>query len=189
MKSRSLLLAALMASLSFPVLADSYTIDTRHTFPVFEVDHLGFSTQRGRFNNVSGKIEIDTTKKQASVDVTIDANSIDMGLEAWNKAMKGERYFNTEKFPTLRFVATQFDLDPDKAAAVTGDFTMLGVTRKVMLTMSKLRCAKHPMLPRNVCGADLQTTIKRSDYGMTYGTPGIGDEIRIMIPVEALKDS
>ena len=182
-------LAVALGAFSAPVLADSYTIDTRHTFPVFEVDHLGFSTQRGRFNSVSGKLEIDTVKKQASVDVTIDANSIDMGLEAWDKSMKGERYFNTEKFPTMRFVATQFDLDFDKPVAVTGEFTMIGVTRKVTLNVSKLRCGKHPMFPRTLCGADLQTTIKRSDYGMTHSIPGIGDEIRISIPVEAIKDS
>jgi polyisoprenoid-binding protein YceI len=189
MKFISRLLAGLLCSVTLPALADTYNIDTRHTFPVFEVDHLGFTTQRGRFNKVSGKLELNAAKDVASVDVTIDANSIDMGLDEWNKHMRAERFFNTEKHPELRFVAKQFPVAFDKPVAINGELTLLGVTRPVTLSVSKMRCAKHPVLPRELCGADLQTTIKRSEFGMTYGVPGIGDEIRVLIPVEAIKDS
>jgi polyisoprenoid-binding protein YceI len=72
---------------------------------------------------------------------------------------------------------------------VAGELTLLGVTRNVMLKVSQWRCAKHPILPRQLCGADLEATIKRSDFGMNTNLPGIGDEVRISIPVEALKDS
>jgi len=184
----SLLLLALL-SLTAAARAETYTIDGRHTFPGFEVDHYGFTIQRGRFGKTSGKLELDPGRKEASVDVTIDATSIDMGLEEWNKHMRGERFFNVERFPTIRFVASRFHITAGQAGRIEGELTLLGVTRPVVLEMTRVKCAKHPVLPKEVCGADLETTLRRSDYGMTYGVPGIGDEIRIMIAVEALKDS
>ena len=137
--------------------AESYNIDPRHTFPVFEVSHYGFSLQRGRFNKLAGKLELDPGAKKGSVDISIDMASVDMGFEDWNKQMRGERFFQTDKFPQARFVARDF--------------------------------AKHPILPRQLCGADLETTIKRSDFGINALLPGVGDDVRISIPVEAIKDS
>lgn len=169
--------------------AESYTIDHRHTFPVFEVSHYGFSLQRGRFNKLSGKLELDPGAKKGSVEISIDMTSVDMGFEDWNKQMRGERFFQTDKFPQARFVARDFAFDADKPAPVGGELTLLGVTRPVQLKVGQWRCAKHPILPRQLCGADLETTIKRSDFGMTANLPGIADEVKITIPVEAIKDS
>ncbi|NJD33979.1 MAG: YceI family protein [Betaproteobacteria bacterium] len=177
------------ATLCGSVWAESYTIDPRHTFPSFEVSHYGFSLQRGRFNKLSGTLELDAATKKGSVDVTIDMTSIDMGFEAWNKQMRGENFFQTDKFPQARFIARDFAFDPDKPTPVSGELTLLGVTRSVVLKVSQWRCAKHPILPRQLCGADLEATIKRSDFGMNANLPGIGDDVRISIPVEALKDS
>ncbi len=171
------------------VWADSYTIDPRHTFPSFEVSHYGFSLQRGRFNKLSGKLDLDSAAKRGSVEVMIDTASVDMGFEDWNKHMRGERFFQSDKFPQARFVARDFAFDPDKPGPVSGELTLLGVTRSVVLKVSQWRCAKHPILPRQLCGADLETTIKRSDFGMNTNLPGVGDDVRISIPVEALKDS
>ena len=169
--------------------AESYTIDARHTFPSFEVSHYGFSLQRGRFNKVSGKLDLDPGAKKASVEVTIDTASVDMGFEDWNKHMRGERFFQADKFPQASFVARDFDFDTEKPAPVRGELTLLGVTRGVVLKVAQWRCAKHPVLPRQLCGADLETTIRRSDFSMNTNLPGIGDEVRITIPVEAIKDS
>lgn len=169
--------------------AEGYAIDARHTFPMFEVSHYGFSLQRGRFNKVAGRLDLDPAAKKGSVEVTIDTASVDMGFEDWNKHMRGERFFQTDKFPQARFVARDFAFDIDKPVPVTGELTLLGVTRSVVLKVSQWRCAKHPILPRQLCGADLETTIKRSEFGMSANLPGIGDEVRIAIPVEALKDS
>jgi polyisoprenoid-binding protein YceI len=169
--------------------AERYTIDARHTFPAFEVSHYGFSLQRGRFNKVAGRLELDPGAKRGSVEVTIDTASVDMGFEDWNKHMRGERFLQSDKFPQARFVAREFAFDADMPAPVAGELTLLGVTRNVVLKVSQWRCARHPILPRQLCGADLETTIKRSDFGMSANLPGIGDEVRIIIPVEALKDS
>lgn len=178
-----------LAMLGGVAAADSYTIDARHTFPVFEVSHYGFSMQRGRFNKISGKLEIDTTSKQATVQVMIDTASVDMGFEEWNKHMRGERFFQTDKYPQAQFVARDFPVDFARPSSVSGNLTLLGVTRPIVLLVSQWRCAKHPVLPRELCGADLQATLKRTDFGMDYGLPGIGEDIRLFIAVEAIKDA
>ena len=145
--------------------------------------------QRGRFNKVSGKLDLDSTAKKGSVEVTIDTASVDMGFEDWNKHMRGERFFQSDKFPQARFVARDFAFDAEKPSPVSGELTLLGVTKPVTLKVGQWRCAKHPILPRQLCGADLEASIKRSDFGMNTNLPGIGDDVKISIPVEALKDS
>ena len=183
------LIALLSAFAATAANADSYTIDPRHTFPSFEVSHYGFSLQRGRFNKVSGKLELDSTAKKGSVEVTIDTASVDMGFEDWNKHMRGERFFQSDKFPQARFVARDFAFDAEKPSPVSGELTLLGVTKPVTLKVGQWRCAKHPILPRQLCGADLEASIRRSDFGMNTNLPGIGDDVKISLPVEALKDS
>lgn len=189
MKNSALIIALTLLTCPASALAERYDIDGRHTFPVFEVDHYGFSIQRGRFNKVSGSLDFDPERQAGSVDVIIDAHSVDMGSEDWNKHMRGERFFNTAQYPTLRFTARDFRLDADKPSRIAGSLTLLGVTRPLTLAVTRWRCAKHPVLPRQLCGANLETTIRRSDFGMNYGVPGIGDEVRILIPIEAIKES
>lgn len=189
MKRTALIATATLAALAAPTLAaDRFNIDSRHTFPVFEVSHLGFSTQRGRFNRVTGKITLDSAAQKGSVEVTIDTASIDMGLEDWDKHMKSEDFFNVEKYPTMTFKSDKFVFKKGKPAEVHGELTLLGVTRPVALAVNNFNCGVHPINKKEVCGADLTTRIKRSDFGMTKFLPGIGDEIRILIPVEAFKE-
>ena len=168
--------------------ADSYTIDGKHTFPVFEVNHLGFSTQRGRFDNASGKITLDLAGKSGSVDLTIDTTSLDMGFETWKQHVSEECFFHVEKFPSITFKSNKLVFEGDKVVAAEGNFTLLGVTKPLRLTVSNFRCGIHPMLKKAMCGADITTTLKRSDYGMTKYLPAIGDEVKISSPVEAYKD-
>jgi polyisoprenoid-binding protein YceI len=183
------LVSALILGASVSVqAADSYTIDSRHTFPVFEVNHLGFSTQRGRFNKSAGKIMLDTAAKSGSVELTIDSGSIDMGIDKWDEHMKGPDFFDAAKHPTITFKSSKVSFDGDKVVGATGDLTMLGVTKPVTLALSGFRCGEHPMLKKIVCGVDATTMIKRSDFGMKYGIPAIGDEVKLIVPVEAIKD-
>jgi polyisoprenoid-binding protein YceI len=168
--------------------ADSYTIDSRHTFPTFEINHLGFSTQRGRFNSTSGKITLAPAQNSGSIEVKIDTASIDMGLDAWDKHMRGEDFFNSEQFPALTFKSTKLTFDGDKLVSADGDLTLLGVTKPVTLDVKNFSCGTHPMNKKPLCGADISTTIKRSDFGMTKYLPGISDIVYIEIPVEAFRD-
>jgi polyisoprenoid-binding protein YceI len=166
----------------------SYTIDSRHTLATFEINHLGFSTQRGRFNNASGKIMLVPAQNSGSIEVSIDSASIDMGLDAWDKIMRGEDFFNVEKFPAMTFKSTKIVFDGDKVVGAEGDFTLLGVTRPVTLTVRGFACGTHPINKKALCGADVTTTIRRSEFGMTKYLPGISDDVVIEIPVEAFKD-
>lgn len=187
--NRKLMTALLLGAATLPAFAaDSYTIDPRHTYPVFEVDHLGFSTQRGRFDKTTGKITLDREAKQGSIDVTIDASSIDMGMEAWNKIMRGEEWFDAEANPWVLFRSTAVHFDGDNPSSVDGVLVMKGESHPVTLKIERFHCGVNPVNRKSVCGADVSTTIKRSEFGLKKYLPAIGDEVHIVIPVEAFKD-
>jgi polyisoprenoid-binding protein YceI len=188
MKRLSVAVCSALLATSAIAAPESYTVDSRHTFPVFEVNHLGFSTQRGRFNKVTGKITLDRAARSGSIDVVIDAASIDMGLEKWDEHMRSEDFFNVAKFPTMTFKSTKVTFDGDKLVGAEGDFTLLGVTKPVRLTVAGFRCGENPVAKKQACGADASTTLKRSEFGMTKYLPGVGDDIKLLIPVEAFKD-
>lgn len=187
---RKTLIASLLAGLTAgsAFAADNFSIDARHTFPIFEVNHMGFSQQRGRFNKTEGKVMLDAKAGKGKIDIVIDAASIDMGLDDWDKHMKNADFFNVEKFPTLAFSADKVDFKDGVPVGAEGSLTLLGVTKPVKLAIANYRCGIHLMNRKPVCGAEVATTIKRSDWGMTKYIPVVGDEIRIVIPVEAFKD-
>jgi len=181
-----ILLASLLAAPA--CAADNYTIDPTHTWPVFEVNHLGFTTQRGRFNKSSGKIALDTAAKKGSVDLVIETASIDMGFDKWDQHLKSDEFFNVEQFPIMHFTSDKLVFDGDKVVAAEGNFTLLGITKPLTLTVNNFRCAPHPMNKKPTCGADITATFKRSEFGMTKYVPAVSDEVKISVPVEAVKD-
>lgn len=187
----SIMIAALLSAPAHA--ADSYTphnytIDPTHTWPVFEVNHMGFSTQRGRFNKSGGKITLDITAKKGSVELLIETASLDMGFDKWDEHMKSEDFFNVKSFPDMRFVSDRLVFDGDRVVAAQGRLTLLGVTRPLTLTVSNFRCAVNPMNEKPTCGADIAATLKRSEFGMSKFIPAVSDEVRISVPVEAIKD-
>lgn len=185
-KLPSALLAALFAVPAYA--ADSYTIDPNHTWPMFEVNHLGFSTQRGRFNKSSGKITLDVAAKKGSVDITIDTNSLDMGFADWDKHMKGEEFFHVVEYPTIRFTSDKLIFDGDKVIGAEGNFTLLGTTRPLSLRVDHFHCGPFPLTKKMRCGADISATISRTQFGMAKWVPMIGDEVHLISPIEAEKD-
>lgn len=182
--------AIFTAAMALPALAapETFSVDPRHTFPSFEVNHLGFSTQRGRFNKTTGRITLDREAKTGTVEIEIDAASVDTGLDKLEEHLVGEEFFNAAKYPKLTFKSRSMTFNGDKPASVTGDFTLLGVTKPVTLTINAFNCGVHPINKKNVCGADVSTTIRRSEYGMTKYVPGVSDEVKLQIQVEAFKD-
>jgi polyisoprenoid-binding protein YceI len=186
-KSIAIFLATLLSMPAFA--ADNYTVDPTHTWPVFEVNHLGFSTQRGRFNKTGGKISLDIAAKKGSVEIVVDTTSLDMGFEKWDKHMKSEDFFNVEKFPTMSFKSDRLIFDGDKLIAAEGEFTLLGVTKPLRLIVSNFHCGLNPMTKAPTCGAEITATIKRSEFGMTKYIPAVSDEVKISSPVEAMQDN
>ena len=181
---------ALAAGLmSLPVwAADTYTIDPRHTFPTYEISHFGWSTQRGRFDKTSGKIVLDRTAKSGTVEVTIDTASIDTGVEKLNEHLSSEDFFNVAKHPTITFKASKIVFSGDSPSSVPGELTILGVTKPATLTITRFSCGMHPMLKKEVCGADATATVKRSEFGMTKYLPALGDDVKLLLNVESIKD-
>ncbi len=181
-------LAALAAALPSAAEMHSYTIDPQHTRPTYEVMHLGYSIQRGRFDKTSGRITLDTTAKKGSAEVAIDAASIDSGVPKLDEHLKGEDFFNVAKHPQITFKSTNFSFEGDQVKTVAGELTMNGITHPVALTANLFHCAPHPMTRKPQCGGDFVATVKRSDYGMKYAIPALGDEVTLHIPVEAVRD-
>lgn len=178
----------LLLSLALPAFADSYTVDERHSFPSFEVSHIGFSTQRGRFNKTSGKITLDTQARTGGIHVSIQADSIDTGLTELEDRLKKEDFFNTAKFPAINYDADRIVFEGERPIRAEGTLTLLGVSRPVNLDIRHFHCGVHPINKKNVCGADAQASIKRSDFGLNAFLPAVGDEVKILIQVEGFKD-
>jgi polyisoprenoid-binding protein YceI len=168
---------------------ESYVLDPAHARPTWEARHIGMALQRGSFDKIAGKITLDRAAKKGTVDITIDANSIKPFDPRLDPLLRGEKFFNVEKFPTLEFKSDDVVFDGDRVVRVNGTFTMLGVTKPLTLQVADFKCGEQVFNKRPMCGADATGTIKRSEFGMTEGlnVGNPGDEIRLLIPVEAYK--
>jgi polyisoprenoid-binding protein YceI len=185
----TLLAAAVCATLTAPAFAaESYTVDPRHTYPTFEINHFGWSTQRGRFNKSSGKIVLDRAAKTGSVDVTIETASVDTGLDKLEEHLRSEDFFNVAKYPTMTFKGKKMNFSGDVPVSVDGELTLLGVTKPLTLTINKFFCAPNAFAKKDACGADVTASLKRTDFGMTKYAPNLGDDVKLVISVEAFKD-
>jgi polyisoprenoid-binding protein YceI len=165
---------------------EAYVIDGTHTTPMFEIRHMGMSTQRGFFTDTAGRIVLDRAAKKGSVDVLIGTASVMTASKILNDVLKRNDYFNTAQYPAMRYVASELVFEGDVPVAANGTLTLLGVTKPVPVKITDFRCGTHPLLRRPMCAAEVSATIRRSQFGMTGGLPNAaGDEVRIVIPVEA----
>jgi len=184
-------LVTLMIAASFTSVAyaapETYNLEPTHSMPRFEYSHLGYSQQLSRFDTISGTITIDRTAKTGSVDVTIDANSVDSGYATFNGHLKGEDFFDTAKYPTITFKSTSVKFEGDKVASVDGNLTVKGITKPVTLTVNSFLCMPHPMVKKDACGVTATTKVKRTDFNMGKYAPYVSDEVTLTLPVEAIK--
>ena len=180
------LATVLVAPASFA--ADRYVIDNSHTFPRFSYDHFGYSKQLSRFNKTTGAITLDATNKMAGVDIVIDTTSVDTGSETFDGHIQAADFLDTAQFPTATFKSTAVKFEGDKPVAVEGNLTLKGVTRPVTLTVTSFHAMEHPMLKKPAIGANAFAVVKRSDFNMGKYTPYVGDEVRIDIAVEAVRE-
>lgn len=167
---------------------EHYTIDPGHTFPHWTVSHHGFSLHRGRFNQTAGTLAVDWQAKTGRLDLQIETASVSTGDPALEKVLRSPNFFDTERFPRITFRGTDLRFEKDVPVAITGDLTLLAVTRPVTFRLSAVRCGVHPLSKRALCGAEAEGAIRRSDFGMSYGLPSVGDEIRLMVQFEAFRD-
>jgi polyisoprenoid-binding protein YceI len=187
-----------VALFALPIAAfasDSYTIDPYHTYANFSVDHLGVSTMYGRFDKSSGKATIDRAAKSGSIDLTIETASVttgdgDKGTRARSRDehLRSADFFNVAEFPRATYKSTKLVFTGDNPSAIEGNFTLLGVTKPVNLKIERFKCNPAAGNNKERCGGNATGTFKRSDFGMKFGVPNIGDEVTLMVSIEALKD-
>jgi len=183
--------ATVAATLTFgPALAaDTFSLDPAHTQTVFEVSHLGYSTITGNFHDLKGSVVLDQENPNNSrVEVVIGTATVDTGLEARDNDLRSQSFFNVAAFPTMTFKSTSVRRTGPKTADVKGDLTLLGVTKPEVLKVMLNRIAPDQL--RNnatVAGFTGTTTIKRSDFGMKAYLPYIGDDVKVTINFEGLK--
>jgi len=178
----TVLLAALTGA---PAWAAPYQFDPAHTFPLFEIDHLGFSTQHGQFDRSRGTLEYDAVQRTGRLEVVVDAGSIDTGDDERDAILKGPDWFDVSRYPTLSFRSERFVFEQDQPVAIEGELTMLGVTQPLRLQITRFKCGLNLAAKKRACGADATATLKRSAFGMRTGLPFVGDEVTLRIQAEA----
>jgi polyisoprenoid-binding protein YceI len=168
--------------------ADAYTVDPRHTFPSFEISHLGFSTQRGRFNQTTGKITIDPKAAVGDINISIETNSISTGLPELEEHLRSKDFLDAARFPQITFISDHLTFNKDKLVGADGKLTLHGVTKTVHLAIDHFYCGLNMIAMKNVCGANATTTIKRTEFGIDKYAPVLADNVDIEIQIEAIKN-
>lgn len=183
-------LAALLICACMPSAwaAETFSLDPGHTFPSFEIRHQGVSVMRGKFNRSQGKVMLDAEKQIGAIEVRVDAASGDTGHDGLNQKLLGPNFFRTAQFPEIVFQSNSVEFKDGKPVAASGHLTLLGVSKPVTLEIRDYACTSHFLTKRPLCGADAHAIIKRSDFGMNYGIPLIGDEVKLAIEVEGFKE-
>lgn len=179
--------ASLSSAAAFAA-TDSYIIDGNHSMPRFEYSLLGYFSQLSQFDKAAGKITLDRAAKTGSVDVVIDATSVNTGYPLLDTQIQDVDFFDTAKYPTITFKSSNVKFDGDKVIAVDGDLTVKGVTKAVTLTVVSFLCMPHPILRKEACEATATTKIKRTEFNAGKYTPYVSDDVTLTIPIEAVKE-
>lgn len=183
-----LLSAALLAAVNAAGAQEVfYDVEPTHTFVHFDVLHSGTSTNRGRFDTVEGSIMIDRQAQKGEASIVVRPASVNTGVEPYNDHLRHADFLHVDAFPTATFESSAFAFEGDKVASVDGTLTLLGKAQPVTLKAERFNCYESRHAKTEVCGGDFTTTLKRSDFGMNYGLPGIPDEVRVFIQIEAVK--
>ncbi|MBU04368.1 MAG: hypothetical protein CL877_00010 [Dehalococcoidales bacterium] len=189
MNARSLVVAGILATAvglgAVPAPAASFRIDSLHSSAAFLVGHLGYSNMIGHFGKISGSFEFDpAAPEQSSARLVIDAASVDTNLDRRDGHLRSPDFFNVKEFPEITFSTTKVTVTGAKTGKVTGEVTMLGVTRSITLDVSFNKMAPNPRSKALTAGFSARGKIKRSDFGMKYALGGIGDEITLFVEIE-----
>ena len=185
---KKLLLISLMYAAGVACAAPvTYKIDPAHTYPSFEADHMGISVWRGKFHNNTGTVVLDKAAQTGSVDISIDTASVDFGHDALNTWAAGEKFFDAAKYGPARYKGKLTGFVNGAPTEVAGELTLHGVTKPVNLKLALFKCIPHPMLKRELCGADAIGSFKRDEFGLVAGKDyGFKMDVPLRIQVEAI---
>jgi polyisoprenoid-binding protein YceI len=185
-----LLVAALSGLRPLPARAGnaSYDIDPVHTRIAFLISHAGFSRAIGTFSGSHGRLDFDPDDwSSAKVDVTIPIATLNLGDDKWTGKILDATFFNARKFPEAHFVATRIEKTSEASAKITGDLTLHGVTRPVTLDAKLNALRRHPLTLHKTAGFSATATLSRKDFGMDAWESVVGDEVQLIVEVEAAR--
>jgi polyisoprenoid-binding protein YceI len=194
--TRAISIAALAVTLSLPAAAATSTwqIDPNHSAAQFAVRHLAISTVRGAFTKVNGSVQLDDRDiSKSSVEVTIDADSVDTRVPNRDKDLRSDHFFDVEKYPTITFKSTKVEQAEPGKLKVTGDLTIHGVTKQVVLDVEGPTAAVKDPWGNQRAAANATTKINRQDFGVKWnakmdgGGLVVGDDVAITIDVEMVQ--
>lgn len=175
---------------SFVAAAPEYfLIDEFHTYPHFAIDHMGFSTLYGRFDQTNGKIIIDRANNNGYIDISISAVSVNTGNEKRDEHLRSADFLNISENPKIIYKSTNISFVGNDRAKVEGNLTLMGVTKPVSLDVQRIHCGNNPVTNQYTCGFEATASIKRSDFGSTFDYPNVGDNMKLWFDVEAIRDN
>jgi polyisoprenoid-binding protein YceI len=185
---RKIILSLLATLLAMPAdAADRYEFDKSHTAILFFVSHLGFSNTVGKFTDFDGYFTFDEQKPETStINVTIKPTGVRTSSDKLDEHLQNKDFFHTEQFPEVKFVSTSVKITGKNTGEITGDLTLLGVTKPVVLNVAFNKAGEHPMTKDQLAGFSATATIKRSEFGMNYGLGMVGDEVKLIIETEGV---
>jgi polyisoprenoid-binding protein YceI len=189
MKHKYALVLLALAATSATAASTTYNLDPDHTHPSFEVDHFGgLSTWRGTFKKSSGIVTLDTEAKTGTVDVVIDTTTVDFAHDKLNEHVSSAEMLDVARYPTAEYQGKFADFANGAPRTLTGLLTLHGITKPVTLTINSFKCIEHPMLKKQVCGADASGSFNRAEFGVNYGQQyGFKQDVLLRIQVEGVK--
>ncbi|MGQ0587843.1 MAG: YceI family protein [Gammaproteobacteria bacterium] len=183
--TKSLWAVALLALPFAASAADELEIDGSHTYPNFTVSHRGLSMTHGSFNDTSGTVVVDRGGGGSKVRIVVQTASIDTGHQKRDEHLRSADFLDVAKYPAMTYESTKVTFTGAETAKVEGNLSLHGVTRPLALDVTRFTCTQHPVKKTPICGFSARGALKRSDFGMSYGVPNIGDDIELRIEAEA----
>lgn len=185
---RSLFIALVCccAAIASPALADAYKIEPTHTSVTFSYSHFGLTHPTGKIMGVSGSVAFDAGHPaDSAVDVSLDMTTLNTGLAMFDKQLQSADYFDVARFPAASFKSTAVTVTGENTADVTGELTLHGVTKTVVLSVTFNKQGFNPALFKTGIGFSATTHISRKDFGVDKYEPFVGDDIDLHIEAEA----
>jgi polyisoprenoid-binding protein YceI len=165
-----------------------YITDPEHTFVSFSYKHLAYSIQSSRFDRVNGTITLNDQMDGGTIDIDIETGSVSTGSDTFNKLLRSEDYFNSEKFPVAKFTSDKLIFNNQAITSLSGELTIKGITKPINLEVSNFACSRNFITFKYMCGANASAKLSRSEFDLGRYVPFVGDEISLSIVIEASKE-
>ena len=166
-----------------------YILENTHGYITISYSHLGFSTPHVGFNSFDVTLNFDAAAPENStVNVVVDAASVDSRVADFDDHLNGEDFFQTDKYPEITFASTKVEMTGPDTALITGDLTIKDQTHPVTLDAKLNKAGEHPMMKVTIMGFNATATLNRSQWGLGYAVPMVGDEVDLDITVEMMPE-